>query len=263
MFESTALTGRNALICGASSGIGRAAALEIARMGARVGLLARNRSSLEDLAREIKAQGGLDPVIICADLSVRENLLKGIQVLLAEVSSIQILINNSGGPPPGPLLEASQDQLLAAFTQHVLASHLLVKLLLPGMREAGYGRIINVISTSVREPIPGLGVSNTIRGATASWAKTLAGELPPGVTINNILPGFTKTPRLEAIGANRALESGSTLEAIEAGWCSTIPEGRLADPQELGQVIAFLASPAAGYIRGVSLPVDGGRLKSI
>lgn len=145
----------------------------------------------------------------------------------------------------------------------MLAPHLLVGLLLPGMRAAGYGRILNVLSTSVREPIPNLGVSNTIRGAVASWAKTLSMELPPGVTINNVLPGYTDTERLGELGAAISARTGKSGEQVRADWVATIPEGRLAEPEELGAVLAFLASPEASYIRGVSLPVDGGRLKSI
>ncbi|HEX9792669.1 MAG TPA: SDR family oxidoreductase, partial [Planctomycetota bacterium] len=145
----------------------------------------------------------------------------------------------------------------------VLASHRLVRLLVPGMLEAGYGRIVNVISTSVREPIAGLGVSNTIRGAMAAWAKTLAKELPPGVTINNVLPGFTDTERLASLGASVAARQGTSAAAVRENWLASIPERRLADPAETAAAIAWLCSPEAGYVRGVSLPVDGGRLNSI
>lgn len=150
-----------------------------------------------------------------------------------------------------------------ALGRHLFAAHVLVQQLLPGMREAGYGRIINVLSTSVREPIPNLGVSNLTRAAVASWAKTLSGELPPGVTINNVLPGFTDTERLGSLGEDTASRTGTTLEAVRAGWIAQIPEGRLARPEETAEAIAFLASPAAAYIRGHSIPVDGGRLRSI
>ncbi|MCI0702060.1 MAG: SDR family oxidoreductase, partial [Planctomycetia bacterium] len=166
--------------------------------------------------------------------------------------------------PPGPIVEATVEQFLAAFRQQLLASHLLMQWLLPTMKTLGYGRIINVISTSVREPIPGLGVSNTIRGAMASWAKTLSREVGKfNITVNNILPGATKTSRLESIIARKAAQSDTSRDEIEAQIRSEIPLGRFAEPEELGSVIAFLASPAASYISGVSIPVDGGRLHCV
>jgi 3-oxoacyl-[acyl-carrier protein] reductase len=174
-----------------------------------------------------------------------------------------VLVNNTGGPPAGPLLDADDEAFTRAFGRHVLASHLLVRKLLPGMRAAGYGRIVNVVSISVREPIAGLGVSNTIRGAMASWAKTLAGELPPGVTINNVLPGYTATERLDELAGELHACTGRDEQAIRADWVAAVPEGRLARPAEIAAAIAFLASPAAAMVRGTSLPVDGGRLKGL
>jgi 3-oxoacyl-[acyl-carrier protein] reductase len=161
------------------------------------------------------------------------------------------------------MLDADDEDFLLPLGRHLLASHMLVKLVLPGMVAAGYGRIVNIISLSVREPLVNLGVSNTVRGAMASWAKSLSSELPPQVTINNVLPGYTDTGRLRSLGATLAERTGQTIEQIEAGWIAGVPLGRLGRPAELGQAVAFLASPAASYIRGVSLPVDGGRLKSI
>ncbi|MCW8140292.1 MAG: SDR family oxidoreductase, partial [Planctomycetota bacterium] len=158
---------------------------------------------------------------------------------------------------------AAEAALLEAFGRHVLGAHLLVRLVLPGMRAAGYGRIVNVVSTSVREPIPNLGVSNTVRAAVAAWAKTLSKELPPGVTINTVLPGYTDTERLASLAEGAAARTGKAVEDVRKGWLATIPEGRLGRPEELGAVIAFLASPAAAYVRGVALPVDGGRLNGI
>jgi len=259
---SQSLTGRTALVCGASKGIGRATAIALSRAGARTILLARSPDRLAALAKEIEADGGA-AVVQVADLDDREALARLVAAMVSSHGPIHILVNNSAGPPGGPLLEASPDALLTAFGRHVLAGHLLVQGLLPGMRSERYGRIINVISTSVREPIPNLGVSNTIRGAMASWAKSLSRELPPGVTINNVLPGFTDTERLGSLAAGRAAREGVTAEQVHANWMSQVPEGRLAQPEETAATIAFLASPAAAYIRGVSLPVDGGRLRSI
>ncbi|MCO4771409.1 MAG: SDR family oxidoreductase [Deltaproteobacteria bacterium] len=253
---------RTALVCGASKGIGRATAQALAAAGAKVLLLARSTDLLEALREEIRASGGRADVVV-ADLDDREGLAGMARGLVAAHGPVHILVNNSAGPPGGPLLAATPDALLVAFGRHVLAAHLLVQAFLPGMTEAGYGRVINVISTSVREPIPNLGVSNTIRGAMASWAKSLSRELPPGVTINNVLPGFTDTERLASLGEKRAAREGTSPEDVHRAWLAQVPERRLAQPQETAAAIAFLSSPAAAYIRGVSLPVDGGRLRSI
>ncbi len=258
-----ALSSRHALVCGASTGIGRAAALAIAGLGAEVTALARSRNALESLMPELERAGSPRARFVVADHDDRPRLKTAVEGLIQREGAVHVLINNSGGPAPGPILEAQEEQFLAAFGRHLLVNHLLVQLTLDGMQRAGYGRIINVISTSVREPIPGLGVSNTTRGAVASWAKTLSRELPPGVTINNLLPGLTATDRLRSLQHQMAEQTGTTAEAIQANWESTIPERRIAQPAELGAVIAFLASPQASYLRGVSLPVDGGRLNSI
>lgn len=260
---STRLDGLHALVCGASAGIGRAAATALAAAGAELTVLARSADKLEALLPLLREAGAPAARSLVADLDQRDHLALQIQGLLDAHGPVHVLVNNTGGPAPAPLLESDEPAFTAAFGRHVLASHLLVRALLPGMRQAGYGRIVNVISLSVREPIPMLGVSNTIRGAMAAWAKTLAMELPPGVTINNLLPGYTETERLSTLGQAVAERDGTTLEAVQAGWCAKIPEGRLGDPDELGAVVAFLASPAAAYLRGASIPVDGGRLRSI
>ena len=176
---------------------------------------------------------------------------------------IHILINNSGGPKGGPLLNAEVSEFELAFNRHVLCAHRFAQLLVPQMQTQGYGRIVNIISTSVYEPIPNLGVSNTIRGAMASWAKSLSRELPPGITINNVLPGFTDTERLSSLKAGRAIAAGITTDDVHRAWLAQVPEGRLAKPQETAEAVAWLVSPKSAYIRGVSLAVDGGRLRSI
>lgn len=259
---NTSLTGRHALVCGASSGIGRAAALALADLGADITALARRKDRLDSLVAELR-EAGVTARAVEADLDDRAALGGVIDTLLSDVGPVHVLLNNTGGPPGGPLLEATPEAFEVAFGRHLLASHILVGKVLPGMAEAGFGRIVNVISTSVREPIPNLGVSNTIRGAVASWSKTLSGELPPGVTINNVLPGFTDTDRLGQLADGVAARQGTSADTVRENWRAMIPEGRLARPEELGDVIAFLASPAASYVRGVSLAVDGGRLKSI
>ena len=173
------------------------------------------------------------------------------------------MVHNTGGPAGGPLLDADEDAVLAAIGRHLLTAHLLVRATLPGMRAAGFGRFVQVLSTSVREPIEHLGVSNLTRAAVASWAKSISRELPPGVTINNVLPGYTDTERLGTLAEATARRRGVDVTQVRSEWLAAIPEGRLGEPDELGAVIAFLCSPEAGYVRGTSIPVDGGRLRSI
>ena len=261
--HADALRGRHALVCGASTGIGRAAALELARMGCAVTALARREDALAGVVEELRKAGAPQAHALVADLDDRAALRERVQRHAQQHGPVHILVNNTGGPPSGPLLDAKDDEFLKAFGRHLLASHLLVQALLPGMRQAGYGRIVNVLSTSVREPIPGLGVSNTVRAAMASWAKTLSRELPPGITINSVLPGYTDTERLSALADQMADRQGKSPADIEKGWIAVTPEGRLGRPEEIGAAIAFLCSPAASFVRGIVMPVDGGRLNTI
>lgn len=252
------LAGRTALVCGASAGIGRATALTLASLGANVIALARRQSELDALLPELLAEGAPSARALVADLDDTAGLAALVAGLQAE-----ILIHNTGGPPGGRLLDDPPAKLAAAFQRHVLSAQVLVQALLPSMAAAGFGRIVTVTSTSVREPLDNLGTSNTIRAAMAGWAKTLSRELPPGVTINNLLPGYTATGRLSTLIEGAAGRSGVTTEEMAASWRANVPEGRFASPDELAGVIAFLCSPAAAYVRGVTLPVDGGRLRSI
>ena len=263
MTQDLPLSGRHALVCGASAGIGQAAAMALAVQGAHITVLARRADRLESLLPVLLDLGAAGADALVADLDDREALAASVSQTIASRGNIHVLVNNTGGPPGGPLLQANEETFLSAFSRHVLASHRLVQLVVPGMAADGYGRIVNVISTSVREPIPNLGVSNTIRGAMASWSKSLSRELPPGVTINNVLPGFTDTERLGSLQDAVAERTDQTHEEVMEAWLSQVPEGRLGLPEEVGAVIAFLASPAGAFIRGVSLPVDGGRLRSI
>lgn len=253
------LKGLKALVCGASQGIGRATALALAASGARVIALARDATQLQSLMAEMAPH--MDShASLPLDLGDLDRVASSLQGLMKSWGPIQILICNTGGPKSGPILEASDEEFLQAFKLHVLANQRLVRLLVPGMKEARYGRIINVISTSVKAPIPNLGVSNTIRAAVASWSKTLAGELGPfGITVNNILPGYTNTARLKALIENTARGQGKSLEQVETEWLSSIPLKRFAEAGETADSIAFLASPKAGYVTGINLPVDGGR----
>lgn len=257
------LSGRHALVCGASRGIGRAAALAIAELGAEVTVLARSRAALEEVVDEALRRGAPAARPLVADLDDRAGLGAALDGLIEAEGPVHVAVHNTGGPKGGALVDAPAEALLAAFQRHVLTAHAIMQRTLPGMRAAGFGRFLNVLSTSVREPIDNLGVSNTIRGAMASWAKSLSRELPPGVTVNNVLPGFTDTTRLGELAQAAATRTGRTADEVRAAWVSTVPEGRLGEPEELGAVLAFLASPASSYVRGVCLAVDGGRLRSI
>ena len=263
------LSGKQALVCGASQGIGEAIARQLAAQGAAVILLARSADRLASLADEIAAESSRassvrKPAVVPLDLGDEERTRTAIARLTEERGTIHIAINNAGGPAPGPILEAKLDALKKGFAEHVLASQLLASLLVPGMKAAGYGRIINIISISAKQPISNLGVSNTIRAAMSSWAKTLAGELAPhGITVNNVLPGYTDTPRLRSLLEATAARSGRSVEAVTQEWRSLVPAARFAEPAEIAAAVGFLASPAASYITGIHLPVDGGRLSTL
>jgi 3-oxoacyl-[acyl-carrier protein] reductase len=257
------LSGRHALVCGASEGIGRAAAHELALLGADVTVLARRAEVLEQVAAALPRRESQQHGFLAVDMS-RTDTLRAQAEALAAARPVQVLVNNTAGPPGGPAYTAGEDAFLEAFRRHLLANQALVQALLPGMRAANWGRIVNIVSTSVREPIPNLGVSNTIRGAVAGWAKTLSRELAPfGITVNNVLPGYTETGRIDQIVRDRVAATGRSAEAILDGMRGNVPAGRFAAPSEIGGVVAFLASPAAGYVNGVSLAVDGGRMQSI
>lgn len=254
------LTGRNALVCGASRGIGRAAAVELAALGANVTVVARSEDKLQAVVASLDIKKGQKHSFMIADFTQPDELKDKITTQLEKASRFHILINNTGGPPAGPAHTATLADFERAFAQHLLCNHVLMQALLPGMKDAGYGRIINVISTSVKAPIMGLGVSNTIRGAVANWSKTLSMEVAKfGITVNNVLPGATDTDRLDEIIAGKASKQGKTKDDIIAEEKSHIPVGRFGMPEELAAAIGFLASPAAAYINGINLPVDGGR----
>lgn len=258
------LSGKHALVCGGSQGIGLAAAIELARFGANVTLLARTPAKLASaLAQLPKVQAAQRHDSIAVDTGDLEALRAQVGALVQQ-RPVQVLVNNSGGPPPGALASATVEGFLDAYRRHLLANHILAETVLPGMKAAHYGRIVNVISTSVKQPIPGLGVSNTTRGAVASWAKTLAAEVAPfGITVNNVLPGSTHTPRIEEIIDTRVKATGKTRDDIYAAMTHEIPMARFAEAAEVGNAIAFLASPAASYITGINVPVDGGRTSSL
>ena len=258
------LNGKTAIVCGSSQGIGKAAAMELAALGANVILIARNLSALELVREKLPTEQGQKHYTIAADFDHPEELKERVNKFLEKIHEIHILVNNTGGPAPGPAIEAHEDEFRIAFNRHLICNQIMVQAVLPKMKATGYGRIINVISTSVKQPIPNLGVSNTIRAAVANWAKTLSLELGKyGITVNNVLPGSTSTGRLEAIIANNADKKHSSTDEVEATMRKEVPVGRFAAPEEIAYAIAFLASPAAAYINGINLPVDGGRTASL
>ncbi|GAB5465266.1 MAG: SDR family oxidoreductase [Candidatus Kapaibacteriales bacterium] len=254
----------NALVCGASEGIGYHTAKELAEMGFSVTVLSRTESKLVSLTRELKKiDENAEHDYLATNLDGSEKLDSAIEEL-SKKRDYSVIINNNAGPKAGPLAEANTSELIDGFNSHIISAHILLRHLLPGMKRSGYGRIVNVISTSVKAPIAGLGVSNTIRGAMGNWAKTLATELGPfGITVNNVLPGFTATGRLESLIKGKSLKQDATIAEIENQMKSTIPLRRFAEPEETAAAIGFLVSKSAAYINGINIPVDGGRLQSL
>lgn len=257
------LTGKRAVVCGSTEGIGKAIALELAQNGAAVTLIARNEQKLKEVLKNLP-QTEQDHNYLVADFDNPKQLESVVTDFAQSLSQVEILINNSGGPAGGKAIEANLEEYYLAFNRHLICNQILCKVLSPLMKKANYGRIVNIISTSVKSPLPGLGVSNTIRGAVANWAKTLSVELAPfGITVNNVLPGATMTARLESIIKNKAAKQGITEEESKQNMIKEIPAGRFATAEEVASAAVFLASPSAGYINGINLPVDGGRLSCL
>jgi 3-oxoacyl-[acyl-carrier protein] reductase len=254
------LRNKKALVCGSTQGIGKAAALELALMGADVILIARNEEALKQVKSELDVAKGQKHDFICADFSNPQQLKEKVESYVKDHGFIHVLVNNTGGPAGGPILNAKLEEFTQTFSNHLLCNHILVQALAEGMKKENYGRIINVISTSVKQPLKGLGVSNTIRAAVANWSKTLSLELAPfGITVNNVLPGATNTIRLSTLLEAKSNKTGHPIDELKAEMLSEIPANRFAEAHEIASAIAFLASPAAAYINGINVPVDGGR----
>ena len=255
------LSGKTAVVCGSTQGIGKACAVELSKAGASIILISRNEDSLKATLNDLDNSQGQTHTYLSADFSKPNELEAELKKLS---QNVHILVNNTGGPPGGKILDASTEEFRIAFNQHLICNHLLVQALVPGMKKNKYGRIINIISTSIKQPIPGLGVSNTVRGAVNSWAKTLSREVAAdGITVNNVLPGATETSRLTSIIEKKAANTGISKEQASNSMKSEVPANRFAMPEEPAQLVTFLASPFAAYINGVSIAVDGGRTVSL
>ena len=255
------LRNKKAVVCGSTQGIGKAIAEELSRQGVNLTLIARDKEALENVVKKLDTSLGQSHDYLCVDFSDDnfENKISDLSSL-----NIDILINNTGGPASGPITDANTDDFLLAFKMHLLNNQLLIKKVIDNMKKNSFGRIINIISTSVKAPIPGLGVSNTIRAAVANWAKTLSLELGPyGITVNNVLPGFTSTNRLKSLIKKKSTILGKSISEVESEMKNTVPLKRFGDASEVANAVAFLSSPAASYINGINLPVDGGRTASL
>ena len=254
------LRGKYAWVCGSTQGIGKASAQELARMGATITLIARNEQELIAVRDELDKSFHQSHDFIIADFSKPDDLRLKIQMHLRDFNAPQLLVNNTGGPASGTITEAKTEEFLSAFNNHLICNHILAQAVLPGMKAAKYGRIVNIISTSVKQPLKNLGVSNTIRAAVANWSKTLATEVASfGITVNNVLPGATNTARIANILEARAQKTGKTIDELRNEMMMEVPMQRLAEASEIANAVAFVCSPAAGYITGINLPVDGGR----
>ena len=258
------LQNKNALVCGSTQGIGKATAIALASSGANVTLVARNEEKLKQVKATLNVENSQHHQYLVADFQDPTGLANKVKEAVDSGTTFHILINNTGGPPAGTVFSASIEAFENAFTQHLKCNHLLAQAVVPGMQSASYGRIVNVISTSVKQPLDGLGVSNTIRGAVANWAKTMANELAAfGITVNNVLPGATATERLASIIRNKASKTGKSEDEVSETMKNSVPAKRFAQPEEIANVIAFLSSELASYVTGINVPVDGGRTKSL
>ena len=255
------LKNKNAIVCGSTQGIGEASAIELAKLGANITLIARNESKLLNVLNKLDKSQGQVHSFVCIDFSDSKTLKEEVNLLKG---NYHILVNNTGGPAGGPITDANTDSFENAFRMHLVNNQILVQKVVEGMKAEGYGRIVNIISTSVKAPIPGLGVSNTIRAAVANWAKTLSIELGAyGITVNNVLPGFTNTNRLKSLITKKAEVQGESEEEIANAMKSGVPAARFGTANEVANAVAFLCAPAASYINGINVPVDGGRTKSL
>ncbi len=258
------MKGKFVLVCGSTQGIGWSAAKQFASEGANVILMARNEEKLKSNITLLDNDGTQEHNYLVADFTAPFKLQEIVSDWVMNGNRVDVLVNNTGGPKGGPISNAAPQEFLDAFNQHLICNHILATAFIPKMKENGWGRIINVISTSVKQPLPNLGVSNTIRGAVANWSKTLANELGAyNITVNNVLPGATNTGRLQSIIETKANAISESVDAVREEMADESPMKRIAEPEEVANAICFLASDKASYINGINIPVDGGRTKSL
>ena len=257
------LKGKTALVCGSTQGIGKASAIELAKLGANCVLLARDEKKLAEAVKDLDISVGQQHTFISADFQHPHQVKEKAEAYTKD-HVVHILVNNTGGPASGAIVNADVEEFRITFNNHLICNHVLMQAVIDGMKREKYGRVINIISTSVKVPLKNLGVSNTIRAAVANWSKTLANEVAPfGITVNNVLPGATDTQRLRGLIQNKSTKTGESPEKLQQEMLHEIPMGRFADPSEVAAAVAFLASPAASYITGINVPVDGGRTGSL
>lgn len=255
------LNGLRAVVCGGSSGIGKACSKLLANNGASITIISRSKNKLNNIVSNLDRSKDQSHKFICADLNEPNRLDEILKDKLDY--KVDILINNSGGPKGGLLIDAEPTEFTLAFNRLLVSSQILTKFVVSDMQKQGFGRIINIISTSINQVIPGLGVSNTVRGAVSQWSKTLAIELGSyNITVNNILPGYTKTKRLEELATSKAQELNTTKDNIYKLWADSTSLKRLAEPNEIANTVLFLCSGGSSYITGHNLSVDGGRYKT-
>ena len=252
---------KHAIVCGSTDGIGRSTAKSLASLGCEITLVARNQEKLDEVRSSLLMNHNQNHQVICADFNDSNGLEEKVNIHMDSLGKVvDILVNNSGGPHGGPLIEADEDEFRIAFERLLICNQVMTKAVFPGMKKKGSGRIINIISTSVTQVIPGLGVSNTIRGSVAQWGKTLALELGEyGICVNNVLPGYTSTARLKELAESKAKKLGVTSDDIYDQWEKNTSLKRLGTPEEIANAILFLASDESAYVTGHNLSVDGGR----
>ncbi len=258
------IRGKVALVAASSKGLGRASAASLAAEGVELVLCARGEEALRATAGEIRRATGVRVVDVVADVATPAGIDDVLSAADREFGRVDILVTNAGGPPAGPFETHTQEAWDAAVRANLTSVVELVRGVLPGMRERRWGRIVNVTSIAVKQPVDNLILSNSVRAAVTGFARTLANEVAPlGITVNNVMPGYTRTARVEELATRTASLRGTTPEEAYAVWENQIPMGRLGEPAEFGAMVAFLCSELASYTTGASIPVDGGWIRSL